>query len=276
MLGLYAPTVYTEIMDAENTEQRKGVPNSSEPFGNVQKPSEGFGSLPNLSERKANHTLTVRQAARMFEDAGVPRSDHTITNWCHADKETGASKLDCYRDPNDRKFFITPESLRTAIAEEKDKVGVENLPNSSKPFGNIPKASEIILQSFPKSSEAPPKQERPQAVGEGRSDTEISEDAESLRVLKAKIRRMNIEAEVNKRYIEKLEQERAKDVDRMIEQGRTIGTLENQVKQLEAPKPQSRQTSETYPPHVREAEIVPDHSFSQTKQRPTSEEVSLH
>lgn len=96
------------------------VPNAAEGFGNIPNDAEDFRTIRNVSERKENHTLTVREAAKMFEAAGVGRTERSIINWCQANK-TGVARLDCYFDPNDRKYYITPESVKLAIAEEKAK-----------------------------------------------------------------------------------------------------------------------------------------------------------
>jgi hypothetical protein len=41
-------------------------------------------------------------------------------NWCQHNA-LGVGKLDAYFDPNERKYFITPESVELAIAEEMAK-----------------------------------------------------------------------------------------------------------------------------------------------------------
>jgi len=82
---------------------------ASEDFGTLPQDSEGFGNIPNHSERKENHVLTVHSVARMFEEAGVARTERSVTNWCQLDRN-GVSRLDCYYDPNERKYYITPQS----------------------------------------------------------------------------------------------------------------------------------------------------------------------
>src|SRR6266852_6220024 len=68
----------------------------------------------------AYHTLTVREVARMFEAAEVARTERSITNWCQPNK-SGIARLDAYFDPNERRYFITPQSAELAIQEEKAK-----------------------------------------------------------------------------------------------------------------------------------------------------------
>src|SRR5579859_4502099 len=88
------------------------VPHGSDSFGTIQNDSESFRTIPQASEafrttraegseRKENHTLTVREVARMFEAAGVARTERSVTNWCQPNK-SGIARLDSYFDPNER------------------------------------------------------------------------------------------------------------------------------------------------------------------------------
>jgi hypothetical protein len=51
------------------------VPHDAASYGKVPHDSESFRTIPQAAERKENHTLTVREAARLFETAGVARSE---------------------------------------------------------------------------------------------------------------------------------------------------------------------------------------------------------
>src|SRR6266851_2012570 len=117
-------------MQENNSNTPADAPNAAATFGKVPNNAEGFGRLPNDSEgfrtvlkpsaRKENHTLTVREVARMFETAGVARTERSITNWCQPNK-SGIARLDAYFDPNERRYFTTPQSAELAIQEEKAK-----------------------------------------------------------------------------------------------------------------------------------------------------------
>ena len=104
-------------MPNDFSETFRTVPKDSEEFRKVPNGSESFGAMRNTSEARENHTLTVREVARLFEAAGVSRTERSITNWCQPNK-TGIARLDAYLDPNERKYFITPESVEAAIQEE--------------------------------------------------------------------------------------------------------------------------------------------------------------
>src|SRR6202043_2905327 len=110
-------------------------------FGTVRNGSEDGGNekLADRAERKENHTLTVREAARLFESAGVARTERSITNWCQPNR-TGVARLDAYYDPNERKYYISPQSVELAIAEEKAKAAKVNEP--TEPFRTLPQDAE--------------------------------------------------------------------------------------------------------------------------------------
>ena len=115
------PHAVEESGNVQNgSESFRTIPKASESFGKVRNDSARFGNIPHTSERKQNHSLTVREAARLFEAAGVARTERSITNWCQPNR-TGIARLDSYFDPNERKYFITPQSVELAIAEEKAK-----------------------------------------------------------------------------------------------------------------------------------------------------------
>ena len=193
------------------------IPNSSESFGNIPKPSESFRSVPHASERKENHTLTVREAARMFETAGVARTERSITNWCQQNR-TGVARLDAYYDPNERKYFMSPQSVELAIAEEKAKAAKINEPaepagRDAEGFGSIPHAAENVKKSEPVSE------------GDESKVSELEKEVMDLRIL-------------NKGkdfFIEQLKKERQDFFEQVVSANRKVGELENRLLQLGRP-----------------------------------------
>ena len=221
------------MLDAESFGK---IPNSSETFGTVPHPSETFRSVPNASasfrtfpkpsERTANHTLTVREAARMFEDAGVSRTERSIVNWCLPNKHDVA-RLDGVYDANERKWFITQESVERAIAEEQARAARHNdpLPNLSETVRND------VKEEVPNASEARPKRES--------SDSDAGEVTE----LNAKLRDLEIATRVKDFAIKKLEgdlqnadAERKGYIQQLIDKSHQIGSLETQLRQIAAPR----------------------------------------
>jgi hypothetical protein len=196
------------------------LPHASAPFGNVPQPSEPFGSVPNAAEtfrtvpqaaafsRKESHTLTVREVARRFEAAGVARSERSIVNWCQRDP-LGASRLDAYYDPNERRYYITPESVGWAIAEEQAKAARLN--------------------------EGKPAETPPPAAAEPESVRKRSEPASN----DAELLKENFDLKITNRakdmFIEQLQKERDGLLNQVVNSSRRIGELETKLLQLDAP-----------------------------------------
>jgi hypothetical protein len=200
------------------SESFRTVPKASETFGKVRNDSESFRSVPHPSERKENHSLTVREAARMFEAAGVARTERSITNWCQMNAQ-GIARLDAYYDPNERKYYITPQSVELAIAEEKAKAAKANTP--TEPVGNIPNASERV--------------ENPQA-------REHRDDADT-KSLQYKIRDLQITNQAKDMFIERLEKERTMIFEQLLDASHKVGELETRLLQLESPAPRHLKVS---------------------------------
>lgn len=198
----------------------RNVPNNSENFGNVPKDTETFRTVPNLSERKENHTLSVREVARMFEAAGVVRTERSIINWCQPNK-LGVSRLDSYFDPNERKYFITLQSVEPAIKEEQAKVA--KYVDGSEPVGTLQKRAE------------------------GQPDTkEASSDGqkESIKTFQQELMDLKITNRAKDLHIEQLHKERESFVEKLIITSRKVGELEAKLLQLEAPSSKAEVKSE--------------------------------
>src|SRR5262249_48608532 len=157
--------------------------------------------------------LTVREVTRMFEEAGVPRTERSIINWCHPDKH-GVSRLDCFYDANERKYFITPQSVERAINEEQAKTKTSPMPNDAEAFRNVP-------------NDPPPE------MREKRHDArETFVEAQSVRELEGKVRDLDITNRAKDFFIEQLQadrerfaQERERLMQQLVTQSRAIGQL---------------------------------------------------
>jgi len=203
------PQPSAETGTVRNDSERFGkVPNASEAFRKVPNDAEGFRNVPKGSERKENHTLTVRDAARLFEVAGVARTERSITNWCWPNRQ-GIPRLDSYFDPNERKYYISRESVELAIAEEKAKTAKNNEP--SEPVGSVPKGSERA--------------------------NDVSE-TDNNRV--KELERENLDLKITNRgkdfLIERMQKERNEVFDQLLSASRKVGELETRLLQLAGSK----------------------------------------
>jgi hypothetical protein len=213
---------------------------SAEPFGNVPNPSASFGTVPHRSEsfrsvphasapfrtvpkpseRTADHTHTVREVAKMFEAAGVSRTERSIVKWCLPNKHDVA-RLDAVFDVNERKWFITQESVDRAIAEEQARAARHHELLASPPEEPVPNVSE---QS--------PKRPR-----------HLVSDDEDTTELRGKLRDLEITNRVKDAYIDQLkgnlqsaDEERRGYIQQLIDKSHQIGSLETQLGQLSAPR----------------------------------------
>jgi hypothetical protein len=127
--GIPQDSAMVEIVP-KSSENFGTVQNTSEPIGKVRNDADAFRSVPRISERKKNHSLTIRDVARLFETAGVARTERSIVNWCQPNRQ-GICRLDCYFDPNERKYYLTPQSVERVIAEEKARATKANSSSES-------------------------------------------------------------------------------------------------------------------------------------------------
>jgi len=186
------------------------VRNDAESFGNLPHVSEAFGKVPQGSERSENHTLTVKEVARMFESAGVARTERSIVNWCQPNPQ-GVARLEAHFDMNDRKWFITPQSVERVIAEEKAKAQKTN-PPVSEAFGNVPKGAESRLET----------------------ETEpTSNDTGRVKELEKEVMDLKITNRGKDYFIEQLQKEREGLINQVVSVSRKVGELETKLLQLE-------------------------------------------
>lgn len=186
------------------------VQNNSESFGTVPNNAEPFRSIPHISERKANHTLTVREVARLFEAAGVARTERSIVNWCQPNR-TGIARLDSYFDPNERRYYISPQSVESAIAEEKAKAAKNNV--SPEPSGDVPQPAEIVRSPRPS----------------------VESDESKIKELEHEILDQKILNKGKEFLIDELNKERKSFFDQLLAANKEIGELNYKLLQLESP-----------------------------------------
>ena len=240
-------------MNTEHAKDFGNVPQGSEDFGSLPNSSEVFGNVPNLSERNENHILTAREVTRMFEEAGVVRTERSIINWCHPDKH-GVSRLDCFYDANERKYFVTPQSVERAIKEEQAKTTTGTLPNASETRQSV--ANDPVSDTHAREQVA----------------RETAEDAKRERELAQEILDLKIMNKGKDYFIEQLKadrerftQEREQFVQQLVTQSQTIGELKTQLVQLEAPK-----RKESSRDGVRDAEFIEPHETPEDLRRAPS------
>lgn len=200
---------------SENTSEGfRTVPQETETFGTVRNDAEEFRTVPVSAERPkgggANHILTVSETARRFADAGVPRTERSITNWCRPNPH-GVARLDCFLDQNERKYFITPQSVDLAIKEEQAKAEKNQLGGAGE-IGRIPTQSEL-----------------------NEAGDDLERGSKSAKALQAKVNRLEIEVAVKDQLIERYDADRSEALERIESAGRYTGRLEARVLEVDGP-----------------------------------------
>jgi hypothetical protein len=146
----------------------------------------------------------VRDVARLFEQAGVPRTERSIINWCRFNRH-GITRLDAFFDENEGRYYITQESVNRAVEEERAKQTAES--NPPPPASGPPHHAEIPLRR------------------DTGGDDEVKE-------LERQNRYLEIATRAKDFYIERLEKERGQYVDQLVGMSRYVGELETHVLQL--------------------------------------------
>jgi hypothetical protein len=200
-------------------------------FGNLPNAnSESGGKFSRPTQRKDSHTISVRDAAKMFEAAGVARTERSIINWCWPNRQ-GLARLDSYFDPNDRKYFITQQSIELAIKEELSK----SQPQESTAF---PNGQEKVPQPS----------ENPQSASAQDSTAPANEVAE----LEKQIFDLSITNRAKDMFIERLQDERKAFaderqtyIDQLVSNSRQLGELKIRLFQLEGPRDELWQSGDS-------------------------------
>jgi hypothetical protein len=190
----------------QNAEASAEVPQTSAEFRMTPKNAEAFGNVPQIAERKENHTLTVRETARMFETAGVARTERSIINWCQPNRQ-GIARLDSYYDPNARKYYITPQSVDAVIQEEIQRAKKTTDTPDAEAFG-----SSVAHVKHPKNGETPA-------------------DGRKLQELEREIMDLKITNRGKDFLIDQLKNERASFFEKLLSANRTVGQLETKLQQ---------------------------------------------
>lgn len=196
-------------MSDNATDSFRRLPQTAEDFGTIPQAAETFRSVPQITERQESHTLTVREVARMFESACVARTERSIINWCHPNK-LGVCRLDAYFDPNERKHFITPQSVALAIKEEQTKANK----SSDTPVGNFPNGADT----------------------DGRVPRTGDKEDVDVTALERELTDLKITNRAKDYFIDQLKSERKTIVEQLMTSSHKVGELEAKLLQLEAPR----------------------------------------
>jgi hypothetical protein len=246
----------------ENQNESESIQNEA-----MDVPNTGSGqsrTAPNCSDLSSDYTITVREAARIFEEAGAPRTERAITKWCNLNAR-GLARLECCYNESDRKYYISTQSIDRVIKEERRKFQFteyrsssifspaaedlsEQIQNDQQKGSEIDRhsleqqrnASRQTIESFQNYSG--PKHNDSTNTGDSKPESE-----DQLKQLQIENYDLRVQLE-GQRYLirkfdelvdgerERYEVEKMALVDRLTNSQYQIGTLEQKLLQIEAPR----------------------------------------
>ena len=190
--------------EANNTDKVWYSPARSDQNGPDPSLTDNDEHSPTLSMEQ-QHVLTTNETVVRFKDAGLARSQRSIERYC------SSRKLDCIKDPDEGRHYITPESVDRLIVYLKELQTRHE------------RGSESIA--------AGPDQRRKTVGPRQEGDDELLDS----RGLRARMERFQRESAFKEMYIDKLEEEREKDKERLVDLGRQVGELSSELR-LQSPQ----------------------------------------
>jgi hypothetical protein len=163
----------------------------------------------------------------MFRRAGVPRTRRSITRWCEK-KDGEEARLDCRKDGNDGRIYISQESIDLAIEEERAKD--ERWRNRLDAAAQDPGRRRLPVTSVDEVNE-----EGSEARADKMDDTSGAKVDEG-RGLRARVKFLEGEVQLKDKLVEHYIGVRERDLNRIESVSRYIGRLEGRVLELEGPE----------------------------------------
>jgi len=217
--------------------------------------SDHDGPGPTMSATRSDqHTMTTNEVVKMFEDAALPREKRSIERYC----EQG--KLDCFKDPDEMRYYITRASAEKLIGHLKElkERHQQPLASSTVPIGatindNVRQSPTVSLGAEDMKRGTPDTQGEKHATGE---------QEEHLTEMKARIKELeneNILLKVGKLAAEKFATELGgyikedrehytkliqKTNDDVAKYSRRLGQLETAIKHRQLPAPDRDATAD--------------------------------
>ncbi|MEI6198011.1 MAG: hypothetical protein WCS42_27160, partial [Verrucomicrobiota bacterium] len=133
----------------------------------------------------------------------------SVINWCQPNRQ-GITRLDSYYDPNERKYYITPQSVEAVIQEEIQRANKSSEPSTSETFGS--------------------------PVAHVKHSGNINNtDEKRLKELEREIFDLQIANRGKDYLIGELNKDRKSFYDQLLNANRIVGQLETKLNQLSGP-----------------------------------------
>ena len=210
--------------------------------------SDHDGQRPTMSATRSDkHTMTTSEVVKLFEESALPREKRSIERYCEQEK------LDCFKDPDEMRYYISRESAQQLIGHLKELKARHPQPNA--PTISSPGATqEHDVRPSPTSSSGTPDMKHETQQNRS-SETEVEEYRRRIKELETenfslKVAKQVAETVVTKlggyikddrEHYTKLIQQTTKDVAKY---SRRLGQLETAIKQRRLPMPDSDATAD--------------------------------
>lgn len=196
----------------EQADQDRPIPTASASDGHSPTSSDQDGDTDGRGRTVAEHrhALTTNEALNRFEAAGLSRSQRSIERYC------AHGKLDCIKDPDEGRHYITEASVERLIKYLKE-IEARHMQPIAQTISD-----KIKQRNQEKESET--------------NDQKNNENTHANTTLRARTERLQREVAFKDMYIEKLEEEREKDKERLVDLGRQVGELGHELRALAAPR----------------------------------------
>ena len=166
---------------------------------------------------RAKYTMTTGEVRAIFYRDGLFRAPRSIERYCKEEK------LDCFLDPDEKRYYVRPESVGTLISHIKEVNARQSAPT---PFATFVGTADTPPTSVP----------TPGAPHVGESGGE-SEDVQKLQ---NEIVTLKIGAQAKEQIIAHLTSQitgdRREFISALVQHTRKVGELEQKLLQLEGPK----------------------------------------
>jgi hypothetical protein len=197
--------------------------------------------------RTEAHTLTTREVMKIFESAGIPRAQRSIERYCQQ------GDLDCLPDAIERRQYITQASVDTLIGQLKELAArhqkVNDEQRSPTPDDDMERRAATHENGEGVKRSAPDKREEKQHEGE--YEARIQELEARLKEMENEKLNLEIDKRVREQMVgmmrEQMTQQTQVFSKELTQQSRRVGQLETEMRQLMAPRRDSRPTRDDVP-----------------------------
>ena len=207
--------------------------------------SDDVRPRPTMSATRTEaHTLTTREVMKIFEEAGIPRAQRSIERYCQQ------GDLDCLPDAIERRQYITRESVDTLIGQLKElaarhqKASEEQMQPTSDDDMERRGATRADGESMKHGT--PEKQGEKHVIGE--YEQRIAELEARNKELENEKFNLEIDKRARDQIVGMLREQMTHQTQvfstEISQQSRRVGQLETEMRQLMAPRRDSRPTAD--------------------------------